>query len=174
MKFTDYLCGALIRLGLIRAHAMQGGSIAHVIDSHIELGGEVYFHHHEQSAALAAMADGAIGRKPGLLLVTTGPAITNSLTGVVAAWQDSIPLVVVSGQTRQSEMSYGTKLRQVGSQELATLDLVSSITKSQHLITSDEELSNIEEIVDHASDGRPGPVWIDIPVDVQIREITNL
>lgn len=169
MKFTDRLARSLMMHGIKRVYGLQGGSVAHIFDSleKYEIG--VTYLHHEESCAFAAVTESLIGNQIGVLVVTTGPAGTNSLTGILGAWQDSIPLIVISGQARSNQLSYGRKIRQFGSQEAPVIDIVRPITKATFLVTSKD---NVEEIlskaIDIANRGRPGPVWIDIPIDVQL------
>lgn len=169
MKVTDRLAQALSSKGISRVYGLQGGSVAHIFDSLEEVGIQVKYVHHEESAAFAAMADSLTKTYVGTLVVTTGPAGTNAITGVLGAWQDSLPLLVISGQTRSSHLSYGKQVRQYGSQEAPILDLVKPITKATYLVS---KFDDIEEIIFDAlevcQEGRPGPVWIDIPIDVQL------
>jgi len=169
VKFTDRLAKAMFMHGIKRVYGLQGGSVAHIFDSleKYEIG--VDYLHHEESCAFAAITESLIGKQIGVLVVTTGPAGTNALTGILGAWQDSIPLIVISGQARSNQLSYGRNVRQFGSQEAPIIDIVRPITKATFLLTSRD---NVEEILSTALDianrGRPGPVWIDIPIDVQL------
>jgi acetolactate synthase-1/2/3 large subunit len=147
MKFTDRLANSFLSLGLVRAYGLQGGSVAHIMDSYVSSG------------------------LPGLVFVSTGPAGSNTLTGLLGAWQDSIPLIVVSGQTRVSELSYGLGVRQVGSQESPIVDLVKPITKKALCFLAEDGLTEcIDDLVETAMSPRQGPVWIDIPIDLQLSE----
>lgn len=171
MKLTDRLAACLIELGLERAYGLQGGSVAHVIDSYVRHGGVVTYQHHEEHSILAATGDCLSSGRPGLAFVSTGPAGTNAITGLLGAWQDSLPLMVISGQARSSEMSYDTPLRQIGSQEAPILDIVRRITKRSILFTEDLDVKHcLSDLYDAATSGRPGPVWLDIPIDLQLSE----
>lgn len=169
MKVTTRLSRALLSKGIRRVYGLQGGSVAHIFDSLEEVGIQVKYLHHEESAAFAAMAESLSKDYVGTLVVTTGPAGTNAITGVLGAWQDSVPLLVISGQARSNQLSYGRQVRQFGSQEAPILDLVKPITKKTYLVS---KFDVIEEVVFEALEvcqkGRPGPVWIDIPIDVQL------
>ncbi len=169
MKVTARLARALLSKGIRRVYGLQGGSVAHIFDSLEEVGIQVKYLHHEESAAFAAMAESLSKTYVGTLIVTTGPAGTNAITGVLGAWQDSVPLLVISGQARSSQLSYGKQVRQFGSQEAPILDLVKPITKKTYLVS---KFDVIEEVIFDALEvcqkGRPGPVWIDIPIDVQL------
>ena len=169
MKVTDRLARVLSTNGINRVYGVQGGSVAHIFDSLEQVGIQVKYLHHEESAALAAMAESLSKSTVGTLVVTTGPAGTNAITGVLGAWQDSVPLLIISGAARSNQLSYGTSIRQFGSQEAPILEIVKPITKATYLVT---KFDDIEEIICEALEvcqsGRPGPVWIDIPIDVQL------
>lgn len=127
--------------------------------------------HHEQAAAMATEAYARITGRPGILNVTTGPGGINALNGVFGAWTDSIPMLIVSGQVkRETCMStYGlTDLRQLGDQEVDIIRIVKGITKYSVLISEPESIAyHLERAWHLAQIGRPGPCWLDIPVDVQ-------
>ena len=100
--------------------------------------------------------------------MTTGPGSTNAITGVTGAWLDSIPVLVISGQVRRDTLSTGLGVRQLGDQEINIVDIVKPITKYAVTIKNELELLyHIKKAVYLAKAGRPGPVWIDIPLDVQ-------
>jgi acetolactate synthase I/II/III large subunit len=128
-----------------------------------------------QAAAMAAEGYARIARTPGILNVTTGPGSINALNGVFGAWTDSIPMLIVSGQVkRETCMStYGlTDLRQLGDQEVDIVRMVKGITKYSVLVTEPESIAyNLERAWYLAQNGRPGPCWLDIPVDVQSSQI---
>ena len=130
------------------------------------------FTHQEQSASMAAEAYSRIAKKPAILSVTTGPGGTNAITGVTGAWIDSIPMIVISGQVMKKDMINKTKTRQIGVQEINILDVIKPITKYSVLIKDDKNLEKIlNDAYLHATTGRPGPVWIDVPLDVQSKKI---
>ena len=173
MKASHYLASFLAENFVKHVFGLQGGAVVHLFDSlEQQLGVEVIYCHHEQAAALAATAHAKITGRLGCAIVTTGPAATNALTGLLAAWQDSTPVLFVSGQTRIEHTSYGKKVRQVGSQEFAILDVVRPITKYAMLVERVEQLPQIlEDAAVAALSGRMGPVWIDFPVDLQWGEL---
>ena len=174
MKASDYFAQLMAGLGIRHAFGLQGGAVVHLFDS-LENQREVscIYMHHEESAALAAVAAAKVSKKPGLAIVTTGPGGTNALTGLLAAWQDSVPVIFVSGQVRLDATSYGKNVRQVGSQEFAILDVVKPMTKYAALIRSTADIARVfTEAADIARSGRPGPVWIDFPLDIQWQEMT--
>jgi len=123
--------------------------------------------HHEQSAAMAAEAYARASGKIGVCHVTSGPGGTNAITGVVGAWQDSIPMLVISGQASTDRRSSGTQLRQLGVQEFDIVPMVRHCTKYALTVTKPHEIRYVLEFARHvATTGRPGPVWIDLPIDV--------
>lgn len=151
---------------------VSGGGNMHLIDS---LGKtkdlEYICNHHEQACTIAAEGYARVTNKIGVSFVTTGPGGTNAITGVYGAWVDSIPTLTISGQVKfettiasQPEL----KLRQLGDQEINIIDLVEPITKYSVMITDKNSIKyHLQKAVYEAKNGRPGPVWIDIPLDIQ-------
>jgi acetolactate synthase-1/2/3 large subunit len=131
--------------------------------------------HHEQAAAMAAEAHARVSGLPGVACVTTGPGGINALNGVFGAWTDSIPMVVVSGQVKIETLaaSYqGLGMRQLGDQEADIIAMVRGITKYATTIETPEQIRYcLERAWYEALDGSPGPVWLDVPVDVQSAQI---
>ena len=127
--------------------------------------------HHEQAAAMAAEAHARVSGLPGVVSVTTGPGGINALNGVFGAWTDSIPMIVVSGQVKREMMaaSYpGLGMRQVGDQEMDVVGLVHGITKFVAVVDEPSKAKSLlEQAWFEATSGSPGPVWLDIPIDVQ-------
>jgi acetolactate synthase-1/2/3 large subunit len=172
MKVTDLVAETLARNGISTIYGLQGGSVAHLFDSFHKYGFKISYLHHEESCAFAAAAEAFSTGKVSVLVVTTGPAGTNAITGVLAAWQDSLPLLIISGQARTNQVSYGLGIRQFGSQEAPILDLVSPITKKTQFIDNKERVNEfIQEAIDECYSNRQGPVWIDLPIDVQLQEV---
>lgn len=169
MKVSDYIAKFLEANGVRHVFGLQGGAVVHLFDSLERTDGiSAIYCHHEQSAALAATSNAKVTGAPGCAIVTTGPGCTNALTGLLAAWQDSIPVIFISGQTRIEHTSYGKPVRQVGSQEFNILDVVRPITKYSKLISSAKEIETVlHDALFWATEGRMGPVWIDIPVNIQ-------
>ncbi|OGU10277.1 MAG: hypothetical protein A2075_21540 [Geobacteraceae bacterium GWC2_58_44] len=171
MKVTDFVFSEIARLGVREVFAVSGGGAMHLVDS---VGGleELRYVavHHEQAATMAAEGHARITGKPGVALVTSGPGGTNAITGVCGAWIDSIPMVVISGQVTTDTLIEETGLRQFGIQESNIIEQVRSITK--YAVTIKEPASvryHLEKALHLAVTGRPGPVWLDIPLDVQGR-----
>lgn len=174
MKASDALVKALETVGVSLAFGVQGGAVVHIFDSLETSSINVTYSIYEQSAALAAVAASRVTRRPQLCVVTTGPGGTNALTGLLAAWQDSVATIFISGQTRLAHTSYGTRRRQVGSQEAPILDLVRPITKAAMFVNDPANVvSSLFQAYEIAVSGRQGPVWLDIPVDVQWSQVTN-
>ena len=180
MKLSDLVVSSFVELGVSAAFSVTGGATMHLNDSAGENGAlEVLYMHNEQSCAMAAEGYARIARKPALVIVTAGPGAINAINGVFGAFTDSIPMVVVSGQARKNtQKSYFSlnQLRQLGDQEAPILNMVSEITKKTYEITADMSGDQVVDLVREAYSksisGRPGPVWIEIPVDVQAFDVS--
>jgi acetolactate synthase-1/2/3 large subunit len=172
MKLTDSIAEILKANGVGHVFGLQGGAVVHIFDSLERAGLGVTYTHHEQSAALAAVAYAKATENLGCVVVTTGPGATNAITGLLAAWQDSIPCLFISGQVRSQHTSYSRKVRQVGTQEVNICDVVKPLTKYTKFIQDkDSFVSEVLHAIDVARSGRPGPVWLDIPLEYQWQEI---
>ena len=130
---------------------------------------------HEQACAMAAEGYARMSGMPGVVSVTTGPGGTNALTGVMGAWLDSVPMIVISGQIKRATMITACphlKLRQLGDQEYNIVDAARPMTKMAKTVMSVEEVPEVmAEAWELCQSGRPGPVWIDVPLDIQAAEI---
>jgi acetolactate synthase-1/2/3 large subunit len=172
LRVADYIVERLHALGVDTAFLVTGGGAMHLNDAigKSEDLRKVYSHH-EQAAAMAAEVYARIADKPALLNVTTGPGSINALNGVFGAYTDSIPIIVVSGQVKRETLrSFHSipGLRQLGDQEVDIVSMATGITKFVHLLLNENEIVDIlDRAFVEATTGRPGPVWIDIPVDVQ-------
>lgn len=174
MKLTDALAERLLAHGVRHAFGLQGGAVVHIFDSLERLGIGVTYTHHEQAAALAAAAYAKATENIGCAVVTTGPGATNAITGLLGAWQDSVPCLFLSGQARAAHTSYGRKVRQVGTQEVNICDIVRPLTKYTTFVKSAESfLPELERSLAIATEGRPGPVWLDVPLDIQWADIST-
>lgn len=173
MKLTDYVIDFLTRQGVDTVFGLTGGAVIHFFDSadkHPDI--QPVFCHHEQAASLAAPAYAKIKNGPGACIVTTGPGGTNAITGVTGAWQDSVPCYYISGQTRLVHTSRGKPVRQVGTQELDILSLVEPVTNYAAVVESADSIRyHLEKAAFLMTAGRPGPVWLDIPLDLQWAEV---
>ncbi len=175
MKLSDLLVERLVNLGIDTAFAVTGGASMHLNDSFGENGAvKVVYMHHEQACAMAAEGYARTTNRPAVVLTTAGPGAINSLNGVFGAFTDSIPMIVVAGQAKTETLknSYNLDgLRQLGDQEAQMIEMVSGITKDHFQfskeISGQEFLSKVDELFNCAVSGRPGPVWLEIPVDVQ-------
>jgi acetolactate synthase-1/2/3 large subunit len=127
---------------------------------------------HEQACAIASEAYGQYTNNLGVALVTTGPGGTNTITGVAGAWLDSTPCLFLSGQVKRADIKGNLGIRQLGFQEIDIVQLVDSLTKYAVTVTDPNSIRyHLEKAVYLAKTGRPGPVWIDIPLDVQATQI---
>ena len=172
MKFTDVLVSILKANGVSHVFGLQGGAVVHIFDSFEKSGVGVTYTNHEVSAALAAAAHAKVTGEIGCVAITTGPGCTNAITGLLGAWQDSIPCIFLSGQVRSNHTSYGRKVRQVGTQEVNICDVVEPLTKYTKFISNKDDLiPELYKAIEIAHDGRPGPVWIDLPVDFHWSDI---
>lgn len=172
MKLTDYVASFIADMGVKEVFAVSGGGAMHLVDSVGKSERLSYVAmHHEQAAAMAAEAYSRIAGI-GVGLFTSGPGGTNALTGVACAWADSIPTLYISGQVTRDTLLEGTGLRQYGIQESDIVTLAKSITKYAVCVTDANDIRyELEKAAYLARNGRPGPVWIDIPLDVQSRQI---
>ena len=170
--FAQVLVEEIEKLGAKQSFSVTGGASMHL--NHYFGASKIIstiYMHHEQACAIAAEGYARINGKAAVVVVTAGPGAINALNGVFGAYTDSIPMIIVSGQSRSDtlrEITGLTKLRQLGDQEAPIIDMVKPITKAVFAVDLE---TDIEELVKNAWDiahlGRPGPVWIDIPVDVQ-------
>lgn len=169
VKLSDYLMEYLVKLGVSDIFMVSGGGIMHLIDSLGKTQGLSYIsQHHEQACAIAAEAYARVNNKIGVCLVTTGPGGTNAVTGTACAWVDSIPVLFISGQVRRAVMANYKQLRQLAPQEINITEIVKPITKYAKTIMSPLKIKyEIDKALDIARSGRPGPVWLDIPLDIQ-------
>ena len=174
MKVSDYIFSELAALGIKDVFTVSGGAAMHLLDS---LGTNKDLNyvstHHEQAAAMAAEGNTRITGKPGAVLVTSGPGGTNAMTGVCGAWIDSLPVIFLSGQVTSNTLIEGTGLRQFGIQESDIVSMVKSVTKYAVTIKDINDVKyHLQKAIHLATTGRPGPVWLDIPLDIQGKLIT--
>ena len=173
MKLSDYVIQYLEQLNIRHMFMLPGGGAMHLNDS---LGKSKKIQYvvclHEQACAVAAEAYARVTNKPGLLMVTTGPGGTNAITGVAAAYVESTPMIVLSGQVKRADMINGQGIRQQGMQELDIISIIKPVTKYAALVTEPESIRyHLDRAVYEATTGRKGPVWLDIPLDVQAIQI---
>jgi len=176
MKLSDFVARHVAEHGITQVFMVTGGGAMHLNDS---LGFEqrlrTVFNHHEQASAIAAEGYARVSGRPALLNVTTGPGGVNALTGVHGAWTDSIPMLIVSGQVKRETMagSYDIPdLRQLGDQEIDIVRMAKGITKFAEVVMDPAAIRYaLEKAIYLATHGRPGPCWLDIPIDVQAAPI---
>jgi acetolactate synthase-1/2/3 large subunit len=175
MNVSEYIFDYLAKKGITAAFMITGGQAMYLDDA---IGRnknfEIICAHHEQAAAMAADAYGRIKNKPAITLVTAGPGSVNAMNGVVGAYTDSAPMIVISGQTNLSFVKYQdeTGIRQYGVQGINIKPLVENVVKYFVII---DDVSKLEYYLDtaykEAVGGRPGPVWIDVPLDIQRQKV---
>ena len=168
IKLSDYVFRFLTEKGVNECFVLPGGGAMHLVDSLGKSGIDYVAFQHEQGAACAAEAYGQHTGTPGFLLVTSGPGATNAITPVAAGYLDSTPMFVISGQAKRPDLVGDRGVRQTGSQELPIIPMVKPITKYAIEIMDPNDIRFVLEKAWHeATSGRPGPVWISIPLDVQ-------
>jgi acetolactate synthase-1/2/3 large subunit len=172
MRIADYIAQTLVRHGIRDLFMVTGGGAMHLNDAFGRCDGLRYVCcHHEQACAMAAESYARVTGGIGVINVTTGPGGINALNGVFGAWTDSIPLLVISGQVKR-ETCLATfaipGLRQLGDQEADIIGMAKGITKYAVLVTEPTSIRyHLERALHLAASGRPGPCWLDIPIDVQ-------
>jgi acetolactate synthase-1/2/3 large subunit len=173
LKVTDYIAKDLYRRGVRTVFELSGGMITHLLNSLYEAQQiRILSMHHEQAAAFAADATGRMTGVPGVAMATSGPGATNLLTGIGSCYFDSSPAVFITGQVNRWELRNDRKIRQLGFQETDIVQMARPITKAAWQITSPEEVPRkLEKAFSLAMTGRPGPVLLDIPMDIQRYDI---
>lgn len=172
MRVADYIAEFLFQKGVRDTFFLAGGGMMHLIDAIGNHSGLKYYcNHHEQASAFAADAYARISGRIGACFVTSGPGATNAVTGVLEAWLDSSPVFFFSGQSKISQTIRRrgmNGLRQFGTFEVDIIPIVSSITKYSVFLDDAKKIRyHLEKAFSLATTGRPGPVWIDIPIDLQ-------
>lgn len=173
MKLTDYLAQYLADHGVKKVFLITGGACAHIVDS---LGKnpniEYVCMQHEQAAAMAADAYSRVTKNIGVAVATSGPGATNLITGVCCSYFDSIPTLIITGQVNLWETKGNKKARQIGFQETDIIAIVRPITKFAVLVKDPNKIRYyLDKAIHIAKSGRQGPVWLDIPMNVQHAEI---
>ncbi|HPH95605.1 MAG TPA: thiamine pyrophosphate-binding protein [Anaerolineaceae bacterium] len=173
MKLSDYVFEFVADQGVRQIFMVAGGGAMHLNNS---LGKsprlEYICNLHEQAAAIAAEGAAKLTKKLGVALVTTGPGGTNTVTGVAGAWLDSSPVMFISGQVKRADLHTTVGTRMLGFQEVDIVSVVKPITKYAVMVTEPSEIRyHLEKAAYLAQHGRPGPVWLDIPMDVQAAQV---
>ena len=169
VKLSDWLFRAIADLGVKHVFMLTGGGAMHLNDSLGQQAGIEYVcTSHEQAAAMAAESYAKVTGGLGVCLVTAGPGATNAITGVAGGYLDSTPMLVLSGQAKRADLKAGTGVRQMGVQEVDIVSMVAPITKYAVTVMEPSDIRyHFEKAVHLATTGRPGPVWLDLPLDVQ-------
>ena len=173
MKVSDFVFDYIESLGVKHVFYLPGGGAMHLDDS---LG-----HHegltpicmlHEQPCSIAAEAYARISEGFGVCVVTSGPGATNAITGLAGAWLDATPVIILSGQAKRADLVNSQGIRQFGIQEIGIVEIVKPITKYAVQIRNEQDiLYELEKATALAKEGKPGPVWIDIPLDIQASQV---
>jgi len=169
VKLSDWLFRAIADLGVKHVFMLTGGGAMHLNDSLGQQAGIEYVcTSHEQAAAMAAESYAKVTGGLGVCLVTAGPGATNAITGVAGGYLDSTPMLVLSGQAKRADLKGSTGVRQMGVQEVDIVSMVAPITKYAVTVMEPSDIRyHFEKAVHLATTGRPGPVWLDLPLDVQ-------
>jgi acetolactate synthase-1/2/3 large subunit len=171
-KVTDYIVKRLEEYGVRHVFMITGGGAMHLNDS---FGASESIHyicnHHEQASAIGAEGYARVSGELSVVVVTSGPGGTNTMTGVIGQWLDSVPVLYLSGQVKQEttiEACHELGLRQLGDQEINIVDMVRPVTKFAAIVQKPDEIGMLlDKALFIATHGRPGPVWLDIPLDIQ-------
>ena len=176
MRVADYMAQFIVGYGITDLFSVVGGGAMHLNDAFGHHGGlHVTYNHHEQACAMAAESYARLTGRIAAVCVTTGPGGTNAITGVLGGWLDSIPMLVISGQVKFTTTVASCPelgLRQLGDQEWHIVDTVRDMTKYAVMVTDPLRVSyHLEKALYAATHGRPGPCWLDVPLNVQAAEI---
>jgi acetolactate synthase-1/2/3 large subunit len=173
MKVSDFIALFLESKGIKHVFELSGGMITHLLDSLSQKTSiNIISMHHEQAAAFAADAYGRVTGIPGIALATSGPGATNLLTGIGSCYFDSSPAIFITGQVNRHELKGDRPIRQLGFQETDIVSMAIPITKASFQVNNPEDIPEMFELAFNlATEGRPGPVLIDIPMDVQRAQI---
>ena len=171
MRVSDFIAQHLKAIGTDKVFLLSGGGMMHLIDAVARAELDYVCCHHEQACAMAAEGYARETGRLGVSYATSGPGATNILTGLVGAWQDSSPVLFITGQSKRSQtirLAKAKGLRQFGTFEVDIVPIVESVTKMAHFLDEPADVRHVLEKAIHlATTGRPGPVLIDIPLDVQ-------
>ena len=169
MKLSDYVVGFIVNQGVSHIFEVIGGAITHLVDSTYDRDDiQCVSVHHEQSAAFAAEAYARINGKLGVAMATSGPGALNMVTGIGSCFFDSVPCLFITGQVNTYEYKFDRPVRQIGFQETDIVSVVKPLTKYAELVVNAQEIRyHLEKAVYFAQSGRPGPVLLDIPMNIQ-------
>ena len=177
LTVSDFIFNNLAAAGVGHVFTITGGGAMFLNDAaHTNNDIEIVCNHHEQASAMAAVAYAKYTNNYSAVMVTTGCGSTNTLTGLLEAWQDNVPVIFLSGQVNlhQTSKQFNLGLRQVGVQEADIISVVKPITKYAKMVKDPLDIKyEIQKALYIAKDGRPGPVWIDVPLDIQSAHIED-
>jgi acetolactate synthase-1/2/3 large subunit len=173
VNVAEYVFERIAEAGVKDVFMVSGGGCMYLVDA---LGRNdrlrYWCNHHEQASAIAAESNARVTGKLGVCLVTTGPGSTNALSAIAGAWVDSIPVLVVSGQVRTGLIADYARHRQIGPQEIDIVDMAAPVTKYAKTVMQAADVpQELERAIGLALSGRPGPVWLNIPLDIQSAEL---
>ena len=173
MKASDVIADFLEQNSIDTVFGIIGSANSYIFDSIDKKGyTRIIYVHHEQAAVMAAGAYYRASGRMSAALVTAGPGAINSLTGVVSNWADSIPTIIISGQESTQYLKEHSDLRMIGTQGFEACEMVKDVTKYSNVVKESKDiLYELEKCLHIASSGRPGPTWLDIPFDIQSKEI---
>ena len=169
IKVSDYIVKFLVEKGIRDIFLVSGGGIMHMLDA-VGRNPDMnyYCNYHEQACAISAEGYARVRNDVGACLVTVGPGGSNAISGMLGSWYDSIPMIVICGQVRRNIIADYSKVRQIGPQEGNNLAMVKPVTKYANVVLDANMIKYELELAYHqAVSGRPGPVWLDIPLDIQ-------
>ena len=169
MKLSDYVIKFIEDFGIHDVFLLPGGGMMHLLDSLAKNENiRKYTNLNEQATTIACEAYALYTKRPGAAFLTSGPGSTNAITGVVNAFIDSTPLIIISGQAKTADLMTGKNVRQIGPQECDIIQIVSSVTKYAVSVRNAGEIRyHLEKAAYLAMNGRRGPVWLEIPLDIQ-------
>ena len=173
MRVADFIATELSKISE-NCYMVTGGGAMHLNDAIGKSNLKITYCHHEQACSIAAEAESRLTNKPAVVNVTTGPGGINAINGVFGAYVDSIPMIVISGQVKRETLvrTYDNKWRQLGDQEVDIIKMVSGITKYAECIVDPDKIKyHLEKAIYYCTEGRSGPVWLDIPIDIQAMQI---
>lgn len=176
MNVSDYIIESLANQGVKDIFLLPGGGCMYLVDA-LARSCKISAHPmlHEQSVGIAAESYAQLENSLGVALVTTGPGATNALTPCAAAWTDSTPVLFISGQVKTQDSREKIGVRQFGFQEIPIVEMVAPITKKAIRVTSAREIPEVlSDLLKLARSDRPGPVWLDIPLDIQSSEMFDV
>jgi acetolactate synthase-1/2/3 large subunit len=168
MRVADYIFKYLADYGIKHVFIVVGGGAMILNDALKKSGIKYICNHHEQACAMAAEGYSRVTNGLAVVCVTSGPGGLNTLTGVMGQWTDSIPVLYLSGQVNYETTIQNTGLRQLGDQEINIIDIVKPITKYAEMVINSISIKDkLQRAIYLATTGRRGPVWLDIPLNVQ-------